>query len=347
MTEIAPVVTLANGRYKLEHRLGAGGMASVWVAHDTRLHRRTAVKLLSDVLACDPDYVRRFRREARVVAGLSHPNLVGVYDFGHDPRPFLIMELIDGGNLGELVNERGGEPIDAEAIARDLLAALTYIHGAGVVHRDVKPANVLIDRQGRFRLTDFGIAQPHDGARLTQTGNVIGTLRYLAPEIIRGEPASARSDLYALGILLRDCLGEQLPARLAALVDDLAQEDPQRRPQSAADALAVLDDRGTAPSETTRPTEEVLAPTAHQPVDDVTARQHGDERREHQLHIGPRTALLGIAALIALVVLIATTAGGGSQSEPRPPRASPAPADAPLERQLDALERAVRDARGG
>src|SRR5689334_18542300 len=205
VAEPAAGVTLADGRYRLVERLGGGGMATVWMAQDTRLRREVAVKVISDALAAQAPYVERFRREARIAAGLSHPNLVDVYDFGSDgERPFLVMEYIDGGALGSGSAGATSPRVDTDALARELLDALGHIHAAGIVHRDIKPANVLVGPDGRARLTDFGIAQAEDSTALTDTGQVIGTLRYLAPEVARGRPATRRSDLYSLGVLLSE-----------------------------------------------------------------------------------------------------------------------------------------------
>jgi serine/threonine protein kinase len=201
MTDFAAGGSLADGRYTLERRLGAGGMAAVWLARDERLGRHVAIKALSDTLAGEEGYVRRFRREARVAAGLSHPNLVRVFDFGDDPRPYLVMEYVEGGTLAEHLRDE--RELDCNGLVRRLLDALVHVHEAHIVHRDVKPANVLMGTDRRARLTDFGIAQPEDATQLTQTGGVMGTMRYLAPEVLEGEPATPGSDLYALGMLIR------------------------------------------------------------------------------------------------------------------------------------------------
>ena len=215
-------------------------MASVWLARDERLGREVALKLLSDVLAEDEEYLQRFQREARVAAGLNHANLVTIFDSAvANGRPYLVMELISGGTIAQRVAGEGLPAAEVERLAEEMLAALAYIHEAGVVHRDLKPANVLIDDRDRFRLTDFGIAQPGDATSLTQTGKLIGTIKYMAPEVRAGERATVRSDLYSLGVLLRDCGGDSVPA-LAALLDALAQEDPAARPGSAREAAALL-----------------------------------------------------------------------------------------------------------
>src|SRR3954447_26840479 len=151
MSEIRLAPGALLGRYRLERELGTGGMSSVWKASDERLGRPVAVKILSETLALDASFVKRFACEAKVAAGLSHPNLVGVYDFSaSDPRPYLVSEYIDGGTLAMLLER--GDTIDGRALAGELLGALGHIHDAGVIHRDVKPANILIDRDGRARL---------------------------------------------------------------------------------------------------------------------------------------------------------------------------------------------------
>ncbi|MGH2953762.1 MAG: serine/threonine-protein kinase [Solirubrobacterales bacterium] len=264
---IAPVSLLSagrklrDGRYTLERPLGYGGMAAVWLARDERLGRDVAIKVLSDTLAGDEEYLTRFRREARVAARLTHPNLVAIYDYEATERPYLVMEYIEGGNLGERI-EAGDVP-DPQRLARELLSALRHIHAAGVLHRDVKPPNVLIGADGRARLTDFGIAQPRDATSLTQTGQVVGTERYLAPEIMAGEPASELSDLYSLGVVLDEAAGAAGDgAELRELIDALRAELPEDRPASATGALAVFE-RGHGPAgigEPTRPLEAVPAP---------------------------------------------------------------------------------------
>ena len=228
-------------RYRLEDVLGTGGMASVWLARDERLGRPVAVKLLSDSLAHDESYLSRFRREARLAAGLSHPNLVTVYDFGgEEQRPFLVMEYVEGETLAGRIADGTALELDPGRLARELLGALEPIHSAGIVHRDIKPANVLIARDRTSRLTDFGIAQPQDATRLTSTGMVIGTRNYIAPEVLRGEPATVRSDLYSCAVVLQEAFDDLLPAGLAELAERLGDEDPARRPASASRALASL-----------------------------------------------------------------------------------------------------------
>jgi eukaryotic-like serine/threonine-protein kinase len=178
---------LVAGRYRLERILGTGGMASVWLARDERLGRPVAVKLLSDSLAHDESYLHRFRREARLAAGLSHPNLVTVYDFGdEDERPYLVMEYVEGGTLTDRIAGGTAHELDPGRLARELLDALDHIHSAGIVHRDIKPGNVLIAPDGSARVTDFGIAQPEGATRLTGTGLRPVTMSWRPP---RSRPA--------------------------------------------------------------------------------------------------------------------------------------------------------------
>ena len=241
-TELGPGTVLGNDdRYRLERVLGLGGMASVWLAFDRRLGRSVAIKVPSDTLALDREYVARFEREARVAAGLSHPHLVKVYDFSvASSRPFLVMEYVAGDNLAASLALPGEREWDAELLAQELLSALDYIHRAGIVHRDIKPANVLIATDGHARLTDFGIAQPADATRLTRTGMIVGSDRYIAPEVRRGAPATALSDLYACGVLIEECLPTPPNDRLVALAAALTATAPERRPASGAEAIAML-----------------------------------------------------------------------------------------------------------
>lgn len=252
-------------RYLLEELLGRGGMASVWLASDEVLERPVAVKVLADTIASDREFLARFRREAQVAASLSHPNLIDIYDFaGGAERPYLVMEYVPGENLAERT-QRGGD-VDCEQLARELLGALAHIHAAGIVHRDVKPQNVLIAPDGSAKLIDFGIALTEDATALTQTGHLLGTARFIAPEVMRGKPATERSDLYSCGIVLRDCGGQGRPGRFGALVDRLSSVDPAGRPDSAAAALAQVGPRTSIPAAPDQPTERLRAapaPSSH------------------------------------------------------------------------------------
>jgi eukaryotic-like serine/threonine-protein kinase len=222
--------TLFADRYRLERRLGTGGMATVQLAMDTRLERRVAVKLLADHLAEDQNFAARFRREALSAARLVHPNIVQVFDFGTDAasgRQFIAMEWVDGPSCAEILRELGRlEPADAVSILIQACRGLDYAHRNGVVHRDVKPGNLLRSRDGgQVKLADFGIAKAAEQSDITKVGSVLGTAAYLSPEQARGEPAGPASDLYALGVVSYQLLAGRLPYEAASLTDLARQQD--------------------------------------------------------------------------------------------------------------------------
>jgi eukaryotic-like serine/threonine-protein kinase len=204
--------TLFDGRYRIVRKLGSGGMADVYLAEDEELGRRVAVKILNDRHANDESFVERFRREAKNAAGLSHPNIVSIYDRGEAEGTYYIaMEYLDGRSLKELVVARGPLPIgDAIEFTRQVLGALRFAHRKGVVHRDIKPHNVMADADGRLKVTDFGIARA-GVSQMTEAGSIIGTAQYLSPEQARGAAVDQRSDLYSVGILLYEMLTGTVP----------------------------------------------------------------------------------------------------------------------------------------
>jgi eukaryotic-like serine/threonine-protein kinase len=210
-------------RYRLERRLGVGGMATVQLAFDTRLERNVAVKLLAEHLADDSSFVSRFRREALAAARLVHPNVVQVFDFGLDDethRNFIVMEYVDGHSCAELLRDRGTlPPGESVEILAQSCRGLDYAHRHGVVHRDVKPGNLLRSRDGMVKLADFGIAKAAEQSDITKVGSVLGTAAYLAPEQARGEPAGPASDMYALGVVAYQLLAGRLPYEAASLTD--------------------------------------------------------------------------------------------------------------------------------
>jgi eukaryotic-like serine/threonine-protein kinase len=227
--------TLFADRYRLERRLGVGGMATVQLAMDTRLERRVAVKLLAEHLAADGNFVSRFRREALAAARLVHPNIVQVFDFGTEEstgRQYIVMEFVDGPSCAEILRELGRlEPDDAVSILTHACRGLDYAHRNGVVHRDVKPGNLLRSRDGgQVKLADFGIAKAAEHSDMTKVGSVLGTAAYLSPEQARGEPAGPSSDLYALGVVSYQLLAGRLPYEAASLTD-LARQQETRAPQ--------------------------------------------------------------------------------------------------------------------
>ncbi|HEY2508871.1 MAG TPA: protein kinase [Streptosporangiaceae bacterium] len=247
------------GRYRLDSVIAAGGVGEVWRGSDTVLDRHVAIKLLRAEYAEHPETLARFRAEARHAAGVPHAGIAQVYDYGEDGQPFLVMELVTGPSLAAVL-ARG--PLDA-ARAMDVVAqaatALSAAHSAGLVHRDIKPGNLLIQPDGQLKITDFGIAHAAGSAPLTRTGTLIGTPAYLAPERVAGRPATPASDLYSLGIVCYECLtgatpftgtsveialahqhGQLpalpagVPAGVSSLVSSLTAKDPAERPATAA-----------------------------------------------------------------------------------------------------------------
>jgi eukaryotic-like serine/threonine-protein kinase len=257
--------TAIAGRYELERRLGIGGMSTVQLAFDRRLERYVAVKLLAEHLADDPAFVSRFRREALAAARLVHPNVVQVFDFGFDEaahQHFIVMEHVDGPSCAELLRERGHLDVDeAIEVVAQACRGLDYAHRNGVVHRDVKPGNLLRGADGVVKLADFGIAKATEQSSITQVGSVLGTAAYLAPEQARGEEAGPQSDLYSLGVVAYQLLSGRLPYEATSLselalkqqrevparLDELTPEVPPALAHAVALALA-LEPHGRPPS---------------------------------------------------------------------------------------------------
>jgi serine/threonine-protein kinase len=254
------VGTSLNGRYRLEARIGAGGMSTVYRATDQTLERQVAVKLMNREVAGDSDLLERFRREARAVAQLSHPHIVGVIDAGEDDhRPYIVFEYVEGETLKERIRRLGRLPVsEAIAYSIEIARALGAAHSRHIVHRDVKPQNVLIDEEGSAKVTDFGIARTMEEDGLTADGRVIGTTDYVSPEQALGRPVTGQSDLYSLGVVLYEMLTGEVPfkgeSQVAVAMKHVREEIPDvqlKRPEISA-ALASIVDTATAKREDER-----------------------------------------------------------------------------------------------
>ena len=222
------------GTYRIVGSIGSGAMGEVFQVEHVITKRVEAMKVLTPDLPSTPEQDQRFLREIQLQARLSHPNIAAVHNaLRENGHLVLIMELIQGRSL-RVVLESGRPPLPVSLeYACQALAALEYGHEHGVVHRDVSPSNMLVTEAGILKLTDFGVAKPPDAERLTRTGLVVGTARYIAPEVMAGGNPDERSDLYACGVLLSECLREGDPPHLRALADRLASEQPADRPASA------------------------------------------------------------------------------------------------------------------
>jgi eukaryotic-like serine/threonine-protein kinase len=334
------------GRYEVIRPLGHGAMAVVDLAHDVELDRPVALKRLAENLSRDEELRLRFLREARLAARLSHPNVVRVYDVGDEGgRPFIAMEYVEGETLAELVARRGRLPAaEAAALGVQACAGLAAAHAAGLVHRDVKPQNLLLGRDGVLKLGDFGIALGVEGTRLTVAGTVLGTAGYLAPEQARGEQVTAAADLYALGAVLCELLtGEPpstsgslaelgradasraskllarapgVPGSLAAAVTECLADQPEDRPASAA-ALA----RRLVPAASEADTL-ALPPDPDLPATRILAPSPARGRGRLVRRVAAAGALV-VAAAIGLVLALVATGGHPAQTRTGPVRVPP------------------------
>ncbi len=272
------------GRYKIKSEIATGGMGTVYVARDTRLNRDIALKVLATNLLADSNLVERFRREARAIAALSHPNIANVFDYGEEEgRPVIAMELAPGRDLARILRDRGPLPTDRVAtIGTQLCAALAHAHVAGIVHRDVKPANVIVSDEDSVKVTDFGIARATGDEKLTVTGSVMGTAHYISPEQAGGGPIKASSDIYSAGIVVYEMLtgavpftGDSLmavalrhvnenvplpsasrpdiPEYLDGVVARATEKDPRNRYRDAGEMGRALSDDGDAATDELRP----------------------------------------------------------------------------------------------
>jgi serine/threonine-protein kinase len=239
-----------SGRYRLDAQIGSGGMSTVYRALDQTLERRVAIKLMHSEIASDSDQLESFRREARAVAQLSHPHIVGVIDAGEDEgRPYIVFEYVEGETLKQRIRRMGRLPMDeAIAYAIEIARALGCAHQRYIVHRDVKPQNVLIDAEGSAKVTDFGIARTLEEDGLTADGRVLGTTDYVSPEQALGHDVNGQSDIYSLGVVLYEMLTGEVPFhgenQVSVAMKHVREELPDlqsRRPEASATLAAVLD----------------------------------------------------------------------------------------------------------
>ena len=324
-----------SGRYELEELVGTGGMSSVYRAHDRLLDRKVAIKVLHEQYTDDGQYVERFRREARAVAALSHPNIVTVIDRGeHDGRQFIVFEYIAGENLKQLIGRRGPAPVTtALELAIQIAKALSFAHQQGLVHRDVKPQNVLLNGEGEAKVTDFGIARSLDVQHgMTQTGTVLGTSDYIAPEQAQGQRVDEHTDVYSLGVVLYELLTNEVPFPgenfVAVAMRHINEEPPSirdKRPdvsprlEAAVHRAMAKDgaDRFATMGDFCRELEACLAEAHGTQVLPLVKQKRAKSPRHPRRGLSPWPLILLLAALLAIggVVAALLIHGTGSGSE--------------------------------
>jgi tRNA A-37 threonylcarbamoyl transferase component Bud32 len=341
--------TVLSGRYRLESKLGSGGMSTVYLARDATLERWVAVKVMHREMSDQPDQIERFRREARAVAQLSHPNVVAVIDAGEDGgHPYIVFEYVDGETLKQRIERVGPLPVDeATAYAIEIGRGLSAAHARRLVHRDVKPQNVLIDSEGRAKVTDFGIARSLEADGLTQTGRVLGTTDYVSPEQAMGRGVDARTDIYSLGVVLYETLTGEVPftaetvvgvamkhvnepipdvqskrpevsSALAAVVERATAKDPKQRYPDMASCLAELE--GALEVEVAR------SGGSHGQATTVLGTVPSKRKLLTTRRISAAGVFLVLAATVAALLITALTGGNESPEGP-----SPAPTGAPVD----------------
>jgi serine/threonine-protein kinase len=330
--------TVLSGRYRLQAKLGSGGMSTVYLARDTTLDRDVAVKVMHREMSEQPDQLERFRQEARAVAKLSHPNVVAVIDAGEDGGyPYIVFEYVEGETLKQRIARVGAlDTQEALAYAIEIARGLTVAHARKMVHRDIKPQNVLIDTEGRAKLTDFGISRQLEQDGMTATGRVLGTTDYVAPEQAMGHAVDERSDIYSLGVVLYEMLIGQVPfhadSQVGVAMKHVNEELPdvqQRRPEvSAASALVVERSTAKDPSKRYRDVGEMIddlstaleveAARAGSTTGEATSVLEAVPPAKRKLSDRTRWSWAGIALLIvvaagalAAVVFISSGGGGG------------------------------------
>jgi eukaryotic-like serine/threonine-protein kinase len=361
--------TVVGDRYELRERVAKGGMGEVWAATDRTLRRPVAVKLMRDGLVEPASTRTRFQSEARAAASLSHRNVVAVYDSGvHGRTPFIVMELLPGRTLADEIGEGPLDPARVREVGVGILAALSAAHAQGIVHRDVKPSNVLLTDTGSVKVADFGIAKT-SGADLTGSGEIVGTAAYMAPERLTGGAASPRSDIYSVGAVLYEALTGRKPFQgesfwgLATAIQEGDRAPVDGSVRKADPELVTAIDRAMAitPSERFGSAEEMAAAledvsdataplsTATLPTDEPTTVEAPEEQAPPEEPTEGRRPRRWVQALVALVVVAAVAVGAWLLLRPEPAATPPAEADQgeetippPLEESLDRLEEAVQ-----
>jgi serine/threonine-protein kinase len=335
--------TVLSGRYRLESKLGSGGMSTVYLARDETLERWVAAKVLHREISDQPDQIERFRREARAVAQVAHPNVVAVIDAGEDlGRPYIVFEYVEGETLKHRIDSAGRLPLDeAAAYGIEVGRGLAAAHARRLVHRDVKPQNVLIDAEGRAKVTDFGIARELEQDGLTKTGRVLGTTDYVSPEQAMGQAVDARSDIYSLGVLLYEMLTGDVPFKAETVVGVAMKHvneqipDVQRKRRGVSSALAAVIERATQKEPRKRYPDmnamladleaalEVEVARAGHSTGEATTVLDSVPKRERRILTSRNVSLAGILLVlagVAVALLIAGSAddpkrGGGGDAQ--------------------------------
>ncbi|HZB85456.1 MAG TPA: serine/threonine-protein kinase [Gaiellaceae bacterium] len=360
------VQALAGGRYRVERELGHGGMSTVFLAHDEELDRPVAVKVLAAHLASQPGLYERFVREARMAAKLSHPNVVQVFDAGEeDDRPYIVMEYVPGRTVADELSSSGKlEVARVVDLALQVCGGLELAHSSGLVHRDVKPQNLLVRDDGTVKIADFGIARAVEATNLTQIGSILGTAAYLSPEQAEGETVTAAADIYSLGVVLYELLTGRTPHEFSSLADLVVKQreqairpltdlepsvppeleavvmrclarNPDYRPSSAAELARELAAASPEPPTVALPrtsgvraTEVATAPLGTPPpAPTTTADRPRRARRDFALPRRGFLALVLVGVLVAAVVAFAVWPSGGEPepAQDQPPTVEPVP----------------------
>jgi serine/threonine-protein kinase len=326
------------GRYRIERPLGRGGMARVDLARDVELDRLVAVKVLAPELAADPELRQRFVQEGRLAARLGHPNVVGILDAGEeDGVPFIVMEYVDGETLADVVRRRGPLPWqEAVGLAAQALAGLEHAHAAGLVHRDVKPGNLLLRADGQLKVADFGIARAAETSGITRDGTILGTAGYLAPEQARGERVGPEADVYGAAAVVYELLTGRPPRQIASLEELVAAEHEPIPPVGALEPSVPPDVeeavmRGLAADPRRRPSARELrsllaadAPTGPLAAHGPTAILDRPPRRHRTGRVPTAWLVVGAASLALLAGAIAATRSDDDDQARQPGPATPA-----------------------